>query len=347
MVKESPRKCGRRWLYGHNSRTCKGNGGENSSFRLFGADTVENKEPAIVKKSQSSGDLQHLVGKHDATDCGYSSDSQINSKKRTQRKKEKQREKNLRDEIDEVNDSGLPAELIWSWDFVEEQLRLWKNGLTVNLSHVFGSYQDLAFGFLFSRIKSKLRKKINSEGDPWREEEGHRLFLAGLEKMGKGDWIGISKKFVKTRTRTQIASHAQNYFHRLALEDKSKRRAIIFDISLEQSEPNVEDSSHGTPESLPQVNEGMPVMEAANAGSTPMQSATTVEVTQQASDNPPIGVPTHFPLLALVPASDVSDYRGNEGGRILMTSPSPFVAVMNYGIPTSYVQLAQKLTERW
>ncbi|XP_021905689.1 probable transcription factor At5g61620 [Carica papaya] len=261
MVKESPRKCGRRWLYGHNSRTCKGNGGENSSFRLFGADTVENKEPAIVKKSQSSGDLQHLVGKHDATDCGYSSDSQINSKKRTQRKK----------------------------------------------------------------------------GDPWREEEGHRLFLAGLEKMGKGDWIGISKKFVKTRTRTQIASHAQNYFHRLALEDKSKRRAIIFDISLEQSEPNVEDSSHGTPESLPQVNEGMPVMEAANAGSTPMQSATTVEVTQQASDNPPIGVPTHFPLLAL----------GNEGGRILMTSPSPFVAVMNYGIPTSYVQLAQKLTERW
>ncbi|RVW39360.1 putative transcription factor [Vitis vinifera] len=48
-------------------------------------------------------------------------------------------------------------------------------------------------------------------GGAWSEEE-HRTFLAGLEKLGKGDWRGIAKKFVTTRTPTQVASHAQKYF---------------------------------------------------------------------------------------------------------------------------------------
>ncbi|MED6162867.1 hypothetical protein PIB30_074496 [Stylosanthes scabra] len=57
------------------------------------------------------------------------------------------------------------------------------------------------------------------KGLTWTEEE-HRRFLIGLEKLGKGDWRGISRSFVRTRTPTQVASHAQKHFLRLANNNK-------------------------------------------------------------------------------------------------------------------------------
>ncbi|KAG2244942.1 hypothetical protein Bca4012_014328 [Brassica carinata] len=76
-----------------------------------------------------------------------------------------------------------------------------------------------------SSSSSRERKK----GNPWTEEE-HRMFLIGLQKLGKGDWRGISRNYVKTRTPTQVASHAQKYFIRQSNVSRRKRRSSLFDI---------------------------------------------------------------------------------------------------------------------
>ncbi|XP_042475214.1 transcription factor MYBS3-like [Macadamia integrifolia] len=73
------------------------------------------------------------------------------------------------------------------------------------------------------------RPQERKKGVPWTEEE-HRTFLAGLEKLGKGDWRGISRNFVTTRTPTQVASHAQKYFLRQSSLNKKKRRSSLFDM---------------------------------------------------------------------------------------------------------------------
>uniref|UniRef100_A0A7C9E4V0 Uncharacterized protein n=1 Tax=Opuntia streptacantha TaxID=393608 RepID=A0A7C9E4V0_OPUST len=69
-------------------------------------------------------------------------------------------------------------------------------------------------------------------GVPWTEEE-HKLFLIGLQKVGKGDWRGIARNFVKTRTPTQVASHAQKYFLRRSNLNRRRRRSSLFDITTE------------------------------------------------------------------------------------------------------------------
>ncbi|GFZ17495.1 homeodomain-like superfamily protein [Actinidia rufa] len=76
-------------------------------------------------------------------------------------------------------------------------------------------------------------------GVPWTEEE-HKLFLIGLQKVGKGDWRGISRNFVKTRTPTQVASHAQKYFLRRSNVNRRRRRSSLFDITTESIENPME-----------------------------------------------------------------------------------------------------------
>ncbi|XAR54923.1 hypothetical protein NMG60_11030258 [Bertholletia excelsa] len=83
--------------------------------------------------------------------------------------------------------------------------------------------------FVPGSSSSRERKK----GTPWTEEE-HRMFLLGLQKLGKGDWRGISRNYVISRTPTQVASHAQKYFIRQSNVSRRKRRSSLFDMVADE-----------------------------------------------------------------------------------------------------------------
>mmetsp|Transcript_28144 Transcript_28144/g.53601 ORF Transcript_28144/g.53601 Transcript_28144/m.53601 type:complete len:403 (+) Transcript_28144:536-1744(+) len=89
-----------------------------------------------------------------------------------------------------------------------------------------------------STVPATSSSRERKKGVPWTEDE-HRLFLLGLQKLGKGDWRGISRHYVHSRTPTQVASHAQKYFIRQSNLNKRKRRSSLFDI--------VTETDHGTP----------------------------------------------------------------------------------------------------
>ncbi|KAA8539755.1 hypothetical protein F0562_026447 [Nyssa sinensis] len=140
------------------------------------------------------------------------------------------------------------------------------------------------------------------KGVAWTEEE-HRCFLLGLEKLGKGDWRGISRNFVSSRTPTQVASHAQKYFMRMAATKKKKLRPSLFDMPF----------NNNSPQPQPQSSQNSPVSpshdaEISQQASTSAQVANPLETSQVLSMAANYGVPDFHPMpfMAGVPRSSQS-----------------------------------------
>nr|XP_043615384.1 transcription factor MYBS3 [Erigeron canadensis] len=98
---------------------------------------------------------------------------------------------------------------------------------------------DPVQGYLSDDPSAK-RRADRKKGTPWTEEE-HRLFLLGLQKLGKGDWRGIARNYVISRTPTQVASHAQKYFIRQCGSTRRKRRSSLFDMAPDMAAEPPED----------------------------------------------------------------------------------------------------------
>ncbi|KAG2319729.1 hypothetical protein Bca52824_012942 [Brassica carinata] len=147
---------------------------------------------------------------------------------------------------------------------------------------------------------SSAGNRERKRGIAWTEDE-HKRFLLGLKKVGKGDWKGISRNFVKSRTPTQVASHAQKYFLRRTNLNRRRRRSSLFDITtetvtgmhMEQDQVHHPQDNSSPPET--NVNSGHQVMQVFPEVAVPTR-------TENAPQTVPVNFQANPPFNAAIPA---------------------------------------------
>ena len=108
------------------------------------------------------------------------------------------------------------------------------------ISHFYLLFKKIFVGFLFYFIFNErfLIWFFFFSVTQWSREE-HQNFLVGLKEKGKGNWKEIATKFVKTRTTSQVASHAQKYYLRRRGRHERRRRPSVFDMPFEPVTPYI------------------------------------------------------------------------------------------------------------
>ncbi|KAG6492901.1 hypothetical protein ZIOFF_047871 [Zingiber officinale] len=233
---EMTRRCSHCNHDGHNSRTCP-----NRGVKLFGV-----RLDGSVRKSASMGNLSLLAGSSGGASPadgpepgggsagdGYASEDFVKGSSSSCRDRKKEHGK---------KNSSFPG--FHTLESVEETscISCLDKILFTIIAH--RSCQGWPALLLPGVSRSpqlvccKVDAKLSEIGTPWTEEE-HRMFLLGLQKLGKGDWRGISRNFVVSRTPTQVASHAQKYFIRKSNMTRRKRRSSLFDMVPDEVTPSL------------------------------------------------------------------------------------------------------------
>lgn len=180
-------------------------------------------------------------------------------------------------------------------------------------------------------------------GEAWTEEE-HKKFLLGLNKLGKGDWRGISRKYVVSRTPTQVASHAQKYFNRQTNVHRRKRRSSLFDMVIDDPSDQLPLSRSSSQEMEQQhLDDPQPVAALPAPVVSPATVVPPVPVEVSASVPSPVQVPVPVsaPVMTSQPMeqdSDTTSSIAGEAGTVMPGAMPPYLYPMM--IPPPYYHTA-------